>query len=306
MSIHRMRILLAFADTGSIGAAAKAVNLSQPAVSAQIKSLEEELQTPLLDRRNRPPVLNRKGHDFVERSRELIESYDKIINIISGNTDMIGELVIGSIPTLISGLVPLALRSLREVYPKLHVRVVSGQSPEHMNSIDQDRFDAALIHKPPILPNHMEFWPFAQEQMVVLVPENCPLSDPEEILSSLPFIRFNRKFWAGQMIDEWLRTQKIYVRELMELDTLDLISSMVFHDLGAAIVPDLCVKPPNVLNIKSIPLGPTSKPRTLGLLIKKNRAKTELCRIFFEQVIQVLSSVKPQPNQKGTVVNKMT
>lgn len=300
MSIHRMKILLAFADHGSIGAAAKAINLSQPAVSAQIKSLEEELQTQLFDRRMRPPTLNRKGHYFVDRAREIIDSYEEMLKIVSGQSDLAGELTIGSIPTVMSALVPMAIRSLREMYPKMHIRVVPGQSPDLMSSIDQDRFDAALINKPLTLPSHMEFWPFATEPMVVLVPESCSLSDPEEILTSMPFIRFNRKLWAGQMIDEWLRMRKIHVRELMELDTLDTISAMVYHDLGAAIVPDLCVKPPNALTLKSIPLGPTSKPRTLGLLLKKHRPKVELCRVLFDQLSQVVENAKPATASQGS------
>lgn len=300
MSLHRMKILLAFADSGSISAAAMSVNLSQPAVSAQIKSLEDELRTTLLNRKNRPPTLTRKGHELVDQSRLIVDSYEEMLRSVSGQTDVIGELIIGSIPTVISGLVPLGLRSLREVFPKLHVRVVPGQSLDHMHNIDQDRLDAALINEPLKIPKHMEFRTFATERMVVLAPENCPLRDPVEILSSLPFIRFNRKFWVGQSIDEWLRENKIHVNELMELDTLELISSMVFHGLGAAIVPDLCVKPPNFPKLKTIPLGPTSTSRTLGILTKRHRANAELCQVFFEHILQV---VEAKNNQEAALSN---
>lgn len=292
MSIRRLKTLVAFADHASFGGVAKVVHLSQPAVSMQIKSLEDELQTTLFDRRKRPPTLNRMGHDLVARSREIIDAYEDMVRFVSGEDGLSGELRIGSMPTAMAGLVPRAIRALRDIYPKMHIRIVPGQSPNLMSRLDQDRLDALIVHRPPYLPKHLEFWHLAKEQMVLLAPMDCPLNNPQEILKTYPFIRFNRKFWAGQMIDEWLRIEKIKVSELMELDTLEMISTMVYYGLGVSIVPERCVPPPVAVDLKRIPLGPSAQPRVLGLLLKKQHPKTSLIEVFFDQLVHVIEAEK--------------
>lgn len=292
MSIRRLKTLVAVADHQSFGDAAQVVNVSQAAVSLQMKSLEDELQVSLFDRSKRPPMLNRMGHVLVARSREIIDAYEDMVRCVSGEDALSGELTIGSMPTTMAGLVPRAVRALRDVYPKMHIRIVPGQSPDLMIRIEQDRLDASIVHKPPHLPKHLEFTLLAKEEMVVLVPMDCPLNDPEEILKTYPFIGFNRKFWAGQMIDEWLRKEKIHVNELMELDTLEMISTMVYHGLGVSIVPERCVQPPVSLDLKRVPLGPSAKPRILGLLMKKQHPKSSLIEVFFDQLVQVIEAEK--------------
>lgn len=292
MSIRRLKTLVAFADHGSFVGAAKAVHVSQAAVSMQFKSLEDDLQTTLFDRSKRPPTLNRMGHALVAGAREIIDAYEELVRLVSDKDALSGELIIGATPTTMAALVPRAVRALRDLYPKMHIRIVPGQSPNLMVRLDQDRLDASIVHQPPHLPSHMEFKPFVREPMVILVPMDCPLNDPEEILESSPFIRFNRKFWAGQMIDEWLRMRKIHVNELMELDTLDMISTMVYHGLGVSIVPQQCVPPPVKFDLKQIPLGPSSTPRVLGLLLKKHHPKAFLSDVFFNQLVQVIEAEK--------------
>lgn len=76
-------------------------------------------------------------------------------------------------------------------------------------------------------------------------------------------------------------------------DTSKMISTMVFHGHGVAVVPEQCVPPPLKLDLIQIPLAPSAKPSVLGLLLKKQRPKVSLIEVFFEQLVQVIKAEEP-------------
>ena len=136
----------------------------------------------------------------------------------------------------------------------------------------------------------MEFHRFAEEPMVAIVPLDCPCDDPIELLRTYPFIRFNRIFWAGQVIDEWLRRKNVIVNEQMELDSLDMVSTMVYYGLGVSIVPSRCVASPNPLPLKEISLGPKAPKRVLGMLVRRDNKNRHLTDLFYEQMLNVIKT----------------
>ena len=139
-----------------------------------------------------------------------------------------GELRIGGMSTTMTGIIPQAITSLRRTYPSLRILVTPDHSPSLVPQVDRGKLDAAIISAPPYFSEHMEFHRFAEEPMVAIAPLDCPCDDPIELLRTYPFIRFNRIFWAGQVIDEWLRRKNVVVSEQMELDSLDMVSTMVY------------------------------------------------------------------------------
>jgi len=284
VSLRRLKTLVVVADLGGFRAAADSIYLSQAAVSLQMKSLEDELQVKLFDRTKRPPILNSIGRAMVPKAREIIDAYDQLIQSVTGDDVLSGELSIGAMPTTMTGVVPLAITALRAIYPHLHIHVFPDHSPNLMPQVDRNQLDAAVTSQPRYLAEHMEFRPFAEEPLIVLAPLDCPLDDPRKILRTYPFIRFTRSLWAGQWIDEWLRQEKISVMQSMELENLEMISAMVFRNLGVSIVPHRCIPSPNPLPLKRLPLGPSAPPRVLGLMARKDNPRSSLIEVFHGQL----------------------
>ena len=288
MSIRRLKSLIAVAESGGFGAAAKKIFLSQAAVSLQMKALEEELHLKLFDRTKRPPVLNHVGYAMVSKAREIIEAYESLKGEPAGENIISGELAIGAIPSTMSGLMPGALKALRDFYPDLHILISPNQSPDLMELVERKQLDAVVISEPGSLRQPLEFKPVVQEPYILLAPLDCESDDPREILATYPFIRFSRSLWAGRWVENWLREKKISVNELMELGNHEMISSMVYHNLGVSIVPDHCVAPPNPLPLKRILLDPTASPRIIGVLVRSDNPKAPLIDVFYEQIVQYL------------------
>lgn len=289
MSIRRLRTLVAIAEQGSFGHAATTVSLSQAAVSLQMKSLEDELQMSLFDRSKRPPTLNAKGHALVTRARETLEAYDRMMGTASEPDTLSGELIIGAMPSTMTGTMPRVLSALRRIYPDLRLHVVPSHAIEQLPQLDRRALDAAIVTRPPHVPQHMEYRPFAEEPLILLAPPDSPTGRPQHLLARYPFIRFDRNQWVGQLVDNWLRAEGIRVNDLMELDTIESISNMVYFNLGVTIIPKPCVPPPNPLPLRHIGLGPSAPKRVIGLMTRRDNPKTRLVDVLLEQLVNLVA-----------------
>jgi len=290
MSIRRLKTLIAIAEKGTFAAAAETVFVSHAAVSQQMKALENELQVQLFDRTKRSPELSQLGQALVTRAREVVRAYDTMVQSIIGEDGLMGELTIGALPTTMTSLMPQAIRVLKARYPDLHIRVAPGMSADLMPQVDRGGIDAAIVSEPPFLAKHMSWQPFAEEPLIVLTSLQEPSDDPEYLVENRPYIRFNRHAWVGRLIDEWLQERKLNVREAMELDTLEAISTMVFNNLGVSVVPQRCVLSPNPLPLKRIPIGSTARPRILGLISRNDSVKFQLIQAFQLELVRLVEA----------------
>lgn len=268
MSIRRLRTLVAVAEQGTFAAAAEAVFVSQAAVSMQMKSLEHDLGAALFDRKRRPPALNPLGLALVPRAREIVRAYDAMRQSVTDPHGLSGDLTIGAVPTTMTGLVPKAIGALRATYPMLHIRVVPDLSAGLVPQVDRGHLDAAVVSRPPYPLSQLDWTPIAAEPLIVLAAPGARADDARALLERSPFIRFNRQAWVGRLIEDWLQKNRIHVREVMELDTLEAISAMVFHGLGVSIVPRRCVPSPAPLPLLRVPLDAPQHARVLGLVMR--------------------------------------
>lgn len=286
MSIRRLRTLVAVAEAGTFAAAARSVFVSQAAVSMQMKSLEQEFGALLFDRKKRPPALNPAGLALVPRAREILRAYDDMLRSLSDSGGLAGELTIGAVPTTMTGLTPKAIGGLRATYPMLHIKVVPDLSAGLLPQVDRAQLDAAIISEPQFATGGLAWTPFAAEPLIMLTAMDAPDDSPETLLRELPFIRFNRQAWVGRLIDDWLQARRIHVREVMELDTLEAISTMVFHGLGISIVPRRCVPSPSPLPLRRVALDAPGHERVLGVIMRPDCPNRRLVEVFTEALVK--------------------
>lgn len=286
MSVRRLRTLISVSERGTFVGAAEANFITQAAVSMQMKSLEDELGVALFDRSKRPPELNAAGLALIPKAKEIVRDYDALKATGADELGLSEEFTIGAVPTTLAGLVPKAVSALMADFPGLHVRVVPGLSYDLLPQIERGHLDVAIMSEPAIRQIGRLSWKaFAEEPLILLAPLKSPSADPEQLLESSPFIRFNRKALVGRLIDDWLQERRLRVHEIMELDTLESIATMVHHNLGVSIVPKRCVPTPNPLPLKRLPLGPSAQPRILGLLARRDSPKTRLIELLYEELL---------------------
>ncbi len=284
MSIRLLKTLIAVEKYGTFSAAGEAVCVSHAAVSQQMKLLEENWQVQLFDRTRRTPELTATGRALVARAREVVLDYDNLVDSVMGDHGIKGELLLGAVPTTLTGLVPLAASRLKQEYPELHVRVVPGLSNELIRMLERGSIDVAILSRPTIIQKTHSWNLLAVEPLELLASEDTDSDDPMELLKTNPFIRFSRDAVVGELIETWLEGQGIAVTDCMELESLEAISSMVLSNLGVSIAPRRCVQNMNPLPLKRLALVHNTPSRQLGLLNRKDTTKNRT----FDEVLRVL------------------
>ena len=278
MSIRQLRTLLAIQDHGSFSAAAAACHVTHAAVSQQMKALETLWGVALFDRKGRHPELTPIGRALATKADEIVRAYDGILASVTGDHGFQGEFVLGAVPTTLTGLMPLALSLLRQRHADLMVTIYPGLSRQLMQQLDRGAIDAAIITRPELLPQGLDCLDIAAEPMQLLAPPQTDSDDPIELLRTRPFIRFDRNAIFGQMVERWLQKHKIIVRDSMELEGLEAISSMVMANLGVSIVPKRCVRNMNPLPVKRLALSGDPPARQLGLAYRDGTPKLSVIK----------------------------
>jgi len=248
MSIRLLRTLVAVSDSRTFSAAADQVHVTHAAVSQQMQTLESELGIKLFNRSKRTPELTPIAHEIVQKARQVIIDYDNLVSSVVDKDGLDGDVTFGALPTTLTGLTPRTMAVLRTRFPQL--RLVT-------------------------------------EPLELIASTTMQGSDPEQILKAQPFIRFNRNAVVGTLIDNWLVSKNIRVSEIMELDSLEAIESMVHANLGVSIVAKRSVQPSNVLPLKRVSLGRDAPSRCLGLAYRNDYTKVRV----IEELFAALNSV---------------
>lgn len=280
MEIRSLKVLVAVADHGSFAAAGNAVGLSQSAVSLQMKNLEQQLGCRLFDRKRRPPLLNAEGRALVERAREVVQKWEQLADAFKAEP-VAGSLSLGALPTIITGVLPRALSRLRLENPRLKIRLTTGLSHELEQLIQKEQLDAAVVTQPREVATGLCWYPFAIEPLIVIAPADAQGKDDRALLEGLPFIRFRRYAWAGQLIDGEINRRGIAVNPQMEIDSLEGIALLVGQGLGVSVVPQRKVDAPLPKSIRAVPFGQPQISRTLGLLEPMENPRTRLVKQLY-------------------------
>ncbi|MBT6096658.1 MAG: LysR family transcriptional regulator [Rhodospirillaceae bacterium] len=286
MDLRHLKTLLAIAEHRTFVAAADVIGLTQSAVSLHVKALEDELGARLFDRTRRPPALTAEGRTLVERAREIVRLCNGLGEGIHDER-LAGTLRLGVVPTCLTGMMPLALASLRAAQPHLGVRVISGPSADLADGVRKGRLDVAMVSEPMDLATGLVWRPVVREPLMVIAPENAPGKTGRELLETLPYIRFQKSAWAGQMIDLHLRDREIRVTADMEIDSLEAISELVAHGLGVSVVPRRQLAPDFPPGVRALPFGDPPLSRAIGLVERVEGEKVGLVNALFQELLRL-------------------
>jgi LysR family hydrogen peroxide-inducible transcriptional activator len=152
-TFRQLRYLIALADHGHFGRAAAAVNVSQPALSVQIRALETALGTRLVDRASRDAILTPAGHEILRRARRITDEMRELAQVARWERGLGGRLRLGVIPTVAPYLLPEALPLLRGRNIALDLGVREAQTQALLEELRTGELDAAVIALPAPVPD---------------------------------------------------------------------------------------------------------------------------------------------------------
>lgn len=278
--LRELKTFIAVTRHGTFAAAGMHIGLTQSAVSAQIRQLEQVLGMQLFDRTGRQATLNAAGIRALPLAKEILETFNRMAVPVDAN-EYRGELKVGAITTAQTGLLPQALVRLRQAAPTMECKLVPGVSLELLSQVDAGELDSAIIIRPPFdLPKELHVRVLRKEPFVLIAPQTVDGDDPLQLLGTQPHVRYDRASFGGRLVSRFLREQKIEVQVALELDELEAIVKMVECGLGVSLIPQAGLWLERSPKVRIIPLGHLTFYREIILLSRYSQRHLPVPQLF--------------------------
>ncbi|MNF85079.1 DNA-binding transcriptional regulator IlvY [compost metagenome] len=170
---------------------------------------------------------------------------------------------------------------IKAEHPHLHISVLSGMSAELARRVEDGELDAAITTEPvPPYPANLDFTPLYQNRFWAVAGPGFAGANLRELLASQPFLRFDKRAWAGRIIEQELRKQQLPVSEQMELDSQQALTHMASMGLGVAIVPLADEDLQHLPAVTLLPFGEPQRVRHVGLLEHASSRRRHLTAVL--------------------------
>lgn len=166
------------------GKAAEACHVSQPSLSAQIQKVEDEIGFAIFDRNKKPIGVTSRGVSFLEQAKSVLREHAKLMEISKkSQTELMGPLSLGVIPTVSPYLTPLFIGEFAKAYPKIQLQIEEIQTEPMIKALKNNELDVGILATP-LHESTLIETPLYYEDFFVYVNSNHPLSQKKVIHES--------------------------------------------------------------------------------------------------------------------------
>ena len=244
MELRHLRYFIMVAEELHFGRAAEKLHISQPPLSMQIRSLEEELGVTLLHRTQRHVSLTQAGHAFLQEARQILARLEQAVLMTRrAGRGEIGELAVGFISVADYNVLPVVLREFRRRFPLVNLTLRESTTDAQIRDLIGGRIDVGFV-LPPIDELALQSACIVREPLVAALPERHPLARRTGKLAlaklkDAPFILFPRPMAPGLYDDvvSFCRAAGFSPRVEQEAVQMQTIVSLVSAELGVALIP---------------------------------------------------------------------
>ncbi len=287
MLTESLKVFCDLIETQSFSKTALLNDVSQSAVSQQLKSIEERHERQLVQREKRRLSLTAEGEIFYGYAREIVRRYDEMqhrIQALSGEVS--GTVRLSAIYSV--GMMELApfLKNYIKSHPRVNLRLSYTQAKNIYDDVASGQIDLGVVAFPRSQRN-VDAVPFVEDPMVVICSVSNPLSmqptvSPGE-LGEHPLILFTREAPTRTAIDRYFRKHGVTLRSAMELDHIATLIHAVEVDIGISLVPSSAMRQGRFKDtLKVLPLRGKPLIRPLGVLLRKGRSFSMATQKLFE------------------------
>jgi LysR family hydrogen peroxide-inducible transcriptional activator len=289
MNLRDLQYLVALADHRQLGRAAAARLVSQPTLSTQIRTLEEELGVVLVERAPRQVMLTPVGKDMVERARRVLSEVEQMKEAARRTQDPeAGSVRLGVFPTLGPYLLPHVMPALRARFPRLELLLVEEKTPVLLERLHAGKLDAALLALP-LHDEQLEVEFLFEEPFLLAVPSGHRLANAGSMtMSDLADERLLLLEDGHCLRDQALdvcRLAGASEKSEFRATSLETLRQMVAAGVGVTLLPTLSVKPPVARSddISVLPFAGDHPPsRRIGMAWRRSSARAGILHALAE------------------------
>ncbi len=297
LTLKQLRYFEALARHSHFGRAADACAISQPAISVQIKELEEELGTELFERSARQVRLTGFGEEFAERVRDILRSVDELGDLARASRDRLaGRLRIGVIPTIAPYLLPAIIGNLSRTHDGLDIHVRETLTGKLINELAQGRLDTAIVALPVSEPSLTEVALFTENFVLVRPGEDEGKPVPNrEMLREMRLLLLEEGHCFRDQALSFCDLQSARPRELLEGSSLSTLVQMVGAGIGVTLIPEMAVAVETRSAAVSVARFNSPQPsRTIGMVWRRTSPLAKQLKQLCEVVRQSADQMRGQ------------
>lgn len=245
LNVEQFEIFRTIAQVKSFTKAAKILNFTQPAISSQIKVLEQHYNISLFERCNNGVKLTEAGKKFYEYGDKILALYEQMENDIAGLSGLDKEnIIIGASYTIGNYYLPDSIMSFKELHPSSYVKLYIEDSQQIINKLKDRNLDLGIIEGNTFYDRDLDFFKIGKNELVFIAAATDywmtrDLISLAEILKE-PFISREEESILRNYLSKNLKTYNIKYEELnivMEITNFEAIKHAVINNKGISILP---------------------------------------------------------------------
>jgi LysR family transcriptional regulator, hydrogen peroxide-inducible genes activator len=272
VTLRQLRYFDALARHGHFGRAAEACSISQPALSMQIREMEEALGGALLERSARQVALTQFGEELIRRVRDILRSVDELGDFARASRDRLaGRLRVGMIPTIAPYLLPKVIENLARLHPELDIHVRETLTPKLIKEVAEGRLDTAIVALPVSEPSLTEVALFTENFLLVRPGGDKGTPVPSsEMLREMRLLLLEEGHCFRDQALSFCNMQSSPPREVLDASSLSTLVQMVGAGIGVTLIPEMAV----TVETRSAPVSVArfknpQPSRTIGMVWRK-------------------------------------
>jgi len=289
MEIRQLRYFMSVVRLGAVGAAADAHFISQPAVSVQLKKLEEEVGEPLFERRGRRMVLTPAGDHLARGVESVLAQMDALDASLARFKGLeTGTLKMGNIDAASIYVLPEVYRAFHTRYPGVQIEIIVGDTQTLLEALARGGIELATTTLP-IGERNLETRPFYRERLIAVAAAGHPLAHQKQVvigdLVTHGLIAYPAGSTTRRLIDAVFADRDVAVRATMEISSPEAIRRLTQAGLGVSVLPEAVVE----AGIERGSLVALSIPearfeRHIGMVYRDRDGLSPAARTFLEMV----------------------
>ena len=292
MNLRDLKYLIAVADHCHFGKAAKACFVSQPALSMQIKKLEENLDIQLVERTNKKIFLTEIGKKITQQARGIILQISAMQETAAQAKDPLrGELHLGIIPTVSPYLLPHIIPGLTKTFPSLVLYLREEKTISLIDKLIQGKLDAALLAIPLTEEEDLEVLPLFEEELILALHYHHTLAKRKilklaDLENQTLLLLEEGHCLRGQALSICQQVNALETKGF-QATSLETLRYMVVSNVGMTLMPKLSCYPSD--NICYLPFNSPKPIRTIGMVWRHSNAKKVLLEKIITRIRRIMS-----------------
>lgn len=281
MNIRDFKYLVAIDELKSFLLASKKCFVSQPALSQQIKKIENELGFNIFERDRKSVITSNQGKEVIKYAQQILNLYQKLKSIDEQDINI----KIGLIPTICPYLLPQIVNKLHDSLPHIKFYFLELKTEQLIEKLKKGEIDMGIIaYFPDLMNDKLSYNKLYDEEFFLTLPQNSNLTSDDfpEILSQGKLILLEEGNCISENIKDICSLYKQKSFSNFYATNIETVKNMVKIGNGIALLPKLSLL--NEANLKIIPFK-EKKSREVGLLSRKNFTKNDLLQ-------QIISNVR--------------